>query len=364
VDFTFIARYDKESALWQAKIQDHPDFLATSNASIASLLLGLHHWTVYNDSCTAGPLYTTRLVLTGCGDYEFTCSDATCVDMAARCDGRKDCPDGVDEDDCHSFTTSKGYNKFLIPPPIQGENKLNVNFSMNLMEIVEINEILGYVRAKMDFKRSWLDSQLTYQNIKKGINNQISPIDMERIWRPWIVLENIDNADKIVTTDRKSRTSIIPNPSFDFKHGDNTYLHNTFLFEGSKNIIIYETEYSVEWLCEFHMGWFPFDSQSCTIEDTIDEEAISFVPIAVTYSGPRDLMQHFVRSVKICPGKKNNTVTVEMVFGRPLLSSIVTITLPTAMLALISQLVTTFSDQYLDMVIEVNLTVLLVLTTL
>ena len=40
------------------------------------------------------------------------------------------------------------------------------------------------------------------------------------------------------------------------------------------------------------------------------------------------------------------------------------VTLPTCMLMFLSQMINTFTDQYITMVVQVNLTVLLVLSTL
>ena len=54
---------------------------------------------------------------------------------------------------------------------------------------------------------------------------------------------------------------------------------------------------------------------------------------------------------------------VDFLISRPLTSNFLTTFIPTGMLLLISQMSTAFSNTYLDMVIGVNVTLLLVSTT-
>ena len=44
--------------------------------------------------------YSARMSLSGCTTSEFTCKDASCVEMKKRCDGKLECRDGSDEEHC------------------------------------------------------------------------------------------------------------------------------------------------------------------------------------------------------------------------------------------------------------------------
>ena len=62
-------RYSKESNKWIALSEKSEDFVATSDASEASLLLGPQDWLVSNDSAGCSGLlgsYTARLSLSAC----------------------------------------------------------------------------------------------------------------------------------------------------------------------------------------------------------------------------------------------------------------------------------------------------------
>ena len=88
-------------------------------------------------------------------------------------------------------------------------------------------------------------------------------------------------------------------------------------------------------------------------------------PINIKYTGSSDLGRYYLRNMDYCEVNKygRSAVFIDLIISRPLTSNCLTMFLPTAMLLLISQMVVTFSNKYLEMVIEVNATLLLVLTT-
>ena len=114
------------------------------------------------------------------------------------------------------------------------------------------------------------------------------------------------------------------------------------------------------------MIWFPFDTQVCRLKMVFDEERIVLVPTSVSYSGPKDLISHKVQMINMNSSysNKGSGIVVNVVLVRPLLGTLLTVYLPTSMLLLLCQMVNIFSTFYMEMVIEVNLTLLLVLATM
>jgi len=260
-----ITRYEPTLSLWKATNKEQRDFLATSNAQESSLLIGVHNWTIYNDSklCSLDSSYTTVLKMIGCSQKEFTCNNGICVDMATRCDGKNDCADESDEAGCKSFVQSIGYDRFKVPPPINNETKLHISVAIDIWDIVEINEKDGFYRCTILLTRKWIDQKVTFQNLQREEKrNLINPEDRKLLWKPWTMFKNIEDRGKYGQTDALQQWKVMPNTNFSFKHADKTFLHNTYLFDGASNLISYEKSWTVEWLCDFKMQLYPFDTQS------------------------------------------------------------------------------------------------------
>ena len=126
--------------------------MAITIASESSLLLGSHKWTVFNDSekCSrANAPYTKILTLHTCKpELEFACDNAICVMTQKRCDGKEDCDDGSDEQDCGKLIIKPGYKKSLTPVG-KFDNNVLVKFFLYISSILETDELTESFTVKI-----------------------------------------------------------------------------------------------------------------------------------------------------------------------------------------------------------------------
>ena len=145
--FKTIAKLDGLEGKWEMQSAFF-NTTASTDAKPSTFILGKHSWNIGGDSqgCHSGQPYTTKLKLTGCTEGDFTCDDGQCVRMEERCNQVPDCRDESDENGCQLVAFKNNYKKEI--PPI-GRAKdgraipANVDISITLMKVVEIEEIAG-----------------------------------------------------------------------------------------------------------------------------------------------------------------------------------------------------------------------------
>ena len=341
------------------------DFIATSRAPESSLLLGSHLWVVHNDSVKCSneekTSYTTNLTLHACHAEQFACNNAFCIGMEKRCDAIEDCVDGSDEQDCRKLIIRQGYKKELTPVPQTGQDVL-VNFSLNILDI-EINEPAELFTVKISLSRTWVDGRLMYKHLKKDTKmNTLRAEENDAIWYPYLIFNNIRNEEdnvKVTGVDDKNR--VIPIDDFKYESVDNMHV-----FKGSENTQTLTKEYYIEWKCEYAYHWYPFDTQVCRMEFASLRDHTELDPTQLQHNPNISLNCYTLSRIQMCRSdiKNMKAIVAEVTLGRPIIDNLLIVFVPTILLLTTSFIARFFAEDYIDMVIQVNLTILLVLATM
>ena len=242
--------------------------------------------------------------------------------------------------------------------------------SVDLTKILKIDEVEGSFRTKLLLRRQWLDPRLSYRNLKQERRvNLLSPSEEETVWLPLMVFENIPSNEDWIEILVSQEYHIVRNDEGNFDPVEVTDIDNAFIFSGEENSHYLSREFTILWNCDFNMMWYPFDTQTCAMQFKIINEfadRVKLNPQHLAYSGPTDLTQYVVIRSIMCQASvgEYEGVEVNISLGRPLISNILTVFIPTIILLTISHISKVYDQRYIDMVVMVNLTVLLVLATL
>ena len=117
------------------------------------------------------------------------------------------------------------------------------------------------------------------------------------------------------------------------------------------------------------MDWYPFDIQVCRGVFGIAKDQENFVQLHsldMDYVGSTDLALYYLigRTQENKDNGGSRQVVVELMLGRRLLSIILTVFIPTLLLNLIGHSANYFKHFFFEAVISLNVTVMLVLTTM
>ncbi len=191
--------------------------------------------------------------------------------------------------------------------------------------------------------------------------------EIKSMWVPEVIFHNTEaKVESII--DGKAFTTVK-------RHGEPTYpnleqLHNAHIYPGKSNAITTSRVYSLKFLCEFDMAVYPFDTQSCFATLVMKGNSGKFVRLnasKVAYMGPIELTIYFVKNItfsNVMIQTDTEAVQVELKFGRRILNTLLTTYLPTLLICLVSFSTNYFKAFFFEAIVTVNLTSLLVLTTL
>ena len=190
--------------------------------------------------------------------------------------------------------------------------------------------------------------------------------ESEQIWFPFIKFYNLEP-----TQDRSQRYlmhNVYRNLKISPKHVGPDNLRYSYRYLGSQHFIKKSQESTGSWKCAFNLRMYPFDMQVCEMVFELPSDIAEFVrlrPRKLKYEETANqLSEYLVDQISFCSRNKGEFLVVEVVLKRPLISSILTIFIPTLLLLVISHVSKVFAEDFLDMVIPVHLTVLLVLASL
>ena len=258
-----------------------------------------------------------------------------------------------------------GYKKELTPIKENGQNVV-VKFFINILDI-EISELTETFSSRISWTREWFDRRLQYKNLKNETGTKMNILITgekvyESVWYPDFSLHNVRSREDIQQLDHKDILEVIPNDEFAFLTENNMHI-----FEGSMNALSLEKERNVKWKCDYAYDWYPFDKQFCRMEFVSSVSHIDVLPSNLQYNRNISLSRYTLSKIRMCKSFINNNkkaMIVEVTLNRPIVNFLLTVFVPTILLVIISFTARFFAEDYIDLVIQVNLTIQLVLGTM
>ena len=289
--------------------------------TVSSLASGLKTWNFEKPICSDKE--ELLLEFSSCNDDEFTCkSDGACVDMETRCDKFPNCADFSDEENCNTVVLDDTYIQDFAPLERLNETvykRTEIFVTVDIVSILDISENNEVLEVKFVLTLKWKDFRIIFHNLKEKTSmNTLTKTERSSIWVPKLIFINtkdnqVSQSDDSVFTEVEKHENATINS---FEENENIHV-----FQGRKNNFVMKRTYSVKWICSFNMMWYPFDTQSCTMEFRPEgnlEANIKLVVESLVYQGPTDLTQYFIKTRNMIFRATDESVVVVVTLGRQL----------------------------------------------
>ncbi|CAL4066552.1 unnamed protein product, partial [Meganyctiphanes norvegica] len=362
--FTKYEIYHNESEhLWNLVDMWNDEVVATYFSFAGNYPFGTNDWDIKvpYKICSLPSNTSHKLALTACFDLEYSCGDGTCIDLSENCDQRVECPDNTDERDCNKLITPKDYLPALPPPGIM-PGPLQVNITVKVHRIAEINIQDMTMTLDITPHISWFDQRLTYKNIK--LVQEVNYMNPDLVWTPYIELVNAD-----FPRIHKTGLSLMAIRDTKPEEDDIERVAHDEIFQGKRNPLLWTEKRNAPFSCDMDLSTFPFDTQRCKIcisFTSARKEFIEWNKINVQYLGEIYLTEYEIGGLEINKEDTGNysTVVVVIPLKRRYSTYITSAYLPSTMLMLISYASLFVSQDNRDLRVMMSITTLLVLYTL
>ena len=377
-EYTSSISYDKDSEIWVLRDIKDPGSSAVSSAVESSLLLGEQIFDfrgVKDDQCTTGlDSKKVKVKLSSCKEGQFTCSDGWCVGMRQRCDQLVHCRDASDEQDCGILALEKSYNRKV--PPIISINTTTfsptqVEISLVLLKVVSINEVKHNIEFQFSAELRWRENRALFHNLKQDTSlNSLSDEEIAKLWLPLVIYDNTDQKESTRLSAREAdlqwTTTVTINKEGNFTRSGLEEAHEAEVFQGSENRLVMEQTYTKEFQCLYQLQRYPFDTQVCTIVMSVsvmEKKTMMLRPVQMLLKSQTELTQYVITKWSLESDLKGG-VRMVVVFKRRIINDLLTTYLPSFLLILTTYATTFFKPFYFEAAVTVNLTTMLVMTTI
>ncbi|XP_076047207.1 uncharacterized protein LOC143028722 [Oratosquilla oratoria] len=326
--------------------------------------LGKKLWNLKGDNCKNGK---TVLVLTACGQHEYTCYDGQCIDLFRRCDLNKNCLDGSDEKGCEVAVFPEEYSNKISPHGGEDNEALEVKFFFDIQSVRSFVIYDFEYTIEAAVRLEWFDSRLELRYLKD--EQSMNSLKDAKV-KPWMPKYRITGAEK-TSADLKERSvriyarrEALPLPD------DDTNYSEDIVFRGSENPIVLTTKMTATIACHFDLSIFPFDVQKCYFKvilskDNVNHVILKEVDQGIVFTGDKRLMEYSVEGVTITNITQDNYhgMKIVIMFANMAMYHVTNTFLPSLLLTTLGYLPFHFPmDDFQDRIM-VSMTSMLVLTS-
>ena len=244
--------------------------------------------------------------------------------------------------------------------------------SIDILKLVDIDEEDFTFEIQFSLLLQWVEDRTTYQNLKeKRSLNALTQEDIELLWLPEVIYENTDQKESTrLGVQWEWKTSVVVERNKSGTPAGLESVDETKIFKGEENSLIMFQTYTHYFQCIFDQKKYPFDTQTCYIKmamGPLDEASVTLNPGQLHMNQSLDMPIFRIMAWNLHKERQSNgrtTLKMTMVLKRKVTSELMTTYFPTLLLTTITFATTFFKPIFFEAALSVNLTTMLVMTTI
>ncbi|KAK8402088.1 hypothetical protein O3P69_001288 [Scylla paramamosain] len=265
-----------------------------------------------------------ELSLSTCADHQYTCSDATCVQLAKVCDFEFDCSDQSDEVGCTTAVLPQSY-LHSYPPSVP----LPVLAAVTVKRIINFDLLSMTFQINLNVTLIWKDHRVTFNHLQVKSRRRVVLIEDEqrKVWGPKLVVED-------TVGDTQTSLELLAE-----KRGEGRPTHLGYEYPGAENPLKEVIDLRSTVYCKYTLLWYPWDVQRCSVRlkvTNVRESGLLLNESSGVLNCPTLLEEYKVESCTL--GKEEaptNTITVYLQLSRRYEYHLFTTFLPTSLLLIL-----------------------------
>ena len=238
--------------------------------------------------------------------------------------------------------------------------------TINLINILKVDDMESYFTIQFELQVEWVDSRLLFRNLQEK-ENAVQNNEWRNIWIPNFSLypTKFFEETALMSSDSKALLQLSLNDSAIF-FSEYIDKRNTFIYPGNNVKILKNQKLTIDFICAYNWINYPFDTQICNIslqlisirsdQVKINHEVINLINAFSTFA--INMSNSFVEYTN--GGIPAITMTIE--FQRDFKPMVLNTFLPTMLLVIINQL-TNYYDEIssLEGIIGINASIMMTL---
>lgn len=188
---------------------------------------------------------------------------------------------------------------------------------------------------------------------------------------PYVIYDNTDMKEAVrIIPDGSVDTSLTVKRTGAFVRSGVEVADEIDIFQGNQNPMTMSQDYTKDFQCEYQLHRYPFDTQVCSINmivKDLDVKTIQLLPKEIFMKSKTELTTYVITHWELRYNNvsdKERGLQMEIVLKRRIMNELLTTYLPSILLILITYATTFFKPFYFEAALTVNLTTMLVMTTL